>query len=159
MPESRSADPSPDGSAISRRQALVGAFGAVAAGGVIVATAGPSSAAPLTRIAQPKATPHPVYRRSRFAPRLGTVVPVADPAGARLRLEGIGDISDGRGGIADGHEHAFSLRFRQVNGPVLAQGTYTLAFPGFGPVALFLVPVGQPDRRRYEAVVNRLIAG
>jgi hypothetical protein len=157
MSESRSPDPSPDGSAISRRQVLVGALGAVAAGGVIVATAGPSSAAPLTR--PPKASPHPVYRRSRFAPRVGTVVPVADPAGARLRLEGVGDISDGRRGIADGHEHAFSLRFRQVNGPVLAQGTYTLAFPGFGPVALFLVPVGQPDRRRYEAVVNRLITG
>ena len=50
MPESRSAGPSPDGSAISRRQALVGALGAVAAGGAIaVAAAGPASAAPPTR--------------------------------------------------------------------------------------------------------------
>lgn len=158
MPDPRSCGPWPDAPAISRRQALVGAFGAVAAGGAI-ATAGPASAARLARAASPPARPHPVYRRSRFAAQVGRVVPVADPPGARMRLEGIGDVSDGRGGIADGHEYAFSLRFRQVNGPALPQGIHTLEVPGAGPVRLFLAPVGRPDRRRYEAVIHRLITG
>lgn len=155
MPDPHTTEPSPDGPAISRRDVLVGALGAAAAGGFI-ATAGSASAEPLTRVARPKASPHPVYRRSRFAPGLRAVVPVAEVAGARLRLESIGDIPDGRGGVAAGHEYAFSLGFRQVNGPNLAQGTYTLAFAGRGPVSLFLVPVGRPERRRYEAIVNRL---
>lgn len=158
MSETRSADTPPQGVAISRRQALVGALGAAAAGGAIaVAGAGAASAAPPRPAAEPKGDPHPVYRRSRFVPHVGRVLPVPDQAGARLRLEGVEDISDGRGGRAAGHEHAFSLHFRQVNGPALGQGTYTLQYPRLGPVPLFLVPVGRPERRRYEAVVNRLI--
>jgi len=46
-----------------------------------------------------------------------------------------------------------------VNGAPLSQGTYTLSYPRIGPVRLFLVPIGPPERRWYEAVINRLIVG
>lgn len=152
-------DPSSDRPAISRRQALVGAFGAVATGGVLVATAGTASSAPLSRIRAVPSRADAVYRRSRLGAPIGRVIPVIAPKAARLRLEAVGDIADGRGGTAEAHEYAFRLRFRQVNGAPLSQGTYTLSYPRIGPVQLFLVPIGPPERRWYEAVINRLIVG
>jgi len=158
MPDSPS-DPSSDRTAISRRKALVGALGAVAAGGALVATAGPGSAAPRSGARPVPSDAHPVYRRTRLGAPIGKVIPLVAPDGTRLLLEAVGDISDGRGGVADGHEYAFRLRFRQVSGAGLSQGTYTLRYPGIGPVRLFLAPIGPPARRWYEAVINRLIAG
>lgn len=47
----------------------------------------------------------------------------------------------------------FSLVFRGPLEPQLAQGTYDLAHPGLGALALFLVPISRDeDGMRYEAV-------
>jgi len=142
-----------DARAISRRAALVGALGAVA-GGTVLATAAPAAAARPRQV--PSAGADPVHRRARFTRHVGAIFPVVDRPGAALRLEGIGDVSDGRGGVAVGHQDAFSLRFRQVRGDALPAGTHVLQHPGLGPVPLFLSPVGRRGRRRHQAVVNRL---
>lgn len=140
----------PGGLVISRRQALVGALGAVAGGTALVAADRASAA----RV--PSAGRHPVFRRSRFAALVGRTIDVVDHPGARLKLERIHDISDGRGGLAVGHEDAFALSLRQVRGPTLPSGVMTLALPGAGPVPMLVSASSPVHRRRYHAVVNRL---
>jgi len=140
----------PGGLVVSRRQALVGALGAVA-GGTALAVAGRASAAPVRSAGR-----HPVFRRGRFAPLVGRTIDVVDHPGARLKLERIHDISDGRGGVAVDHEDAFALSLRQVRGPTLPSGVMTLALPGAGPVQMLVTATSPVPRRRYHAVVNRL---
>lgn len=148
-PESPGAPPG--GLVISRRQALVGALGAVA-GGTVLGAAGQAAAAPPRSAGR-----HPVFRRSRFAALVGRTIDVVDHPGARLRLERVHDIADGRGGLAAGHEHAFALSLRQVRGATLPSGVMTLALPGAGPVRMLVTASSPVSRRRYHAVVNRLI--
>lgn len=158
MAETPSGSPAPaEGPSISRRQALMGALGVVSAGTALVA-AGPALSAPgsvvVAGAGSPAAHPHRVFRRSRYTPHIGRVFALADPASARLRLVAIADISDGRGGVATDHQYAFALRFRQLSGPDLRQGTYTLLHPELGRTGLFMQPVGG---RRMVAIINRLI--
>src|SRR4051812_29815802 len=62
----------------------------------------------------------PVYLRSRFAPFLGAVFTVIDPAGRRpMTLTSLGDLSPGR----PGDDRCFTLTFTaSAAGP--AQGTF-----------------------------------
>jgi len=49
----------------------------------------------------------------------------------------------------------FSLVLRGPRSPMLPQATYALRHPRLGPIALFLVPVGQDAKAtRYEATFN-----
>jgi hypothetical protein len=51
-----------------------------------------------------------------------------------------------------GDDRCFNLTFRSTTaGP--PQGTYTLKRPGFAATTLFVVP--SPQRRTYQAVINR----
>jgi hypothetical protein len=98
-----------------------------------------------------------VFRRSRFTALVGRTIDVVDHPGARLRLERVHDIPDGRGGLAAGHEDAFGLALRQVRGATLPSGVLTLALPGAGPVRMLVSASSPVARRRYHAIVNRLL--
>lgn len=56
------------------------------------------------------------------------------------------------GGIPGGRE-PFSLTFRAPAQPLLPQSMYTFEHPSRGPLAIFIVPIGQDrDGVTYEAV-------
>jgi hypothetical protein len=67
----------------------------------------------------------------------------------RVRLTEVGNLPSSRAG----DQRCFRLTFScGSSGP--GQGSYVLTRPGFLPTTLFLVP-SDPERRRYEAVINR----
>jgi hypothetical protein len=93
----------------------------------------------------------PVYLRSRFAPFLGVVFTVVDPAGRRpMTLADVGDLPP----APPGDERCFTLTFT-ASAPGPAQGTFLLRRRGFPSTTLFLVP-SDADRRTYQAVINNL---
>ena len=56
------------------------------------------------------------------------------------------------------HQERYSVFFRGPEDKILQQGTRTLVHPAMGEFQLFLVPIGQKDGIRYEAVFNHLVS-
>ncbi|HEX9160076.1 MAG TPA: hypothetical protein VF980_00085 [Thermoanaerobaculia bacterium] len=52
--------------------------------------------------------------------------------------------------------HAFTLRFHQLSGGALPQGTYRFSHPQTGEFLLFVVPGARTERGVFTAVVNRV---
>ena len=128
----------------SRRSVLVAGAAAVAVGATAGALpAGAVAAAPpaITRL----------YRRKRFAPRVGTTFELAGKGGRwRARLVGVTDLPGARAG----DERCFGLTFTFADsGP--GQGTYLLRRRGFTETELFVVP-SDAGRGAVEAIVNSL---
>jgi hypothetical protein len=58
-------------------------------------------------------------------------------------------------GGAPGYPSPFSLVFRGPSQPRLAQGTYELAHPRLGPLAMFIVPIGADETGvQYQAIFS-----
>jgi hypothetical protein len=113
-------------------------------------TAGAKQAKPLPRFARKG------YRRSRFAPHVGTPVKLRPRGGDAIRgtLAGIDDVPY----VASlaGDEHVYTLRFRGPAAPVLAEGIVGIRHKHFGVVELYVTAVpAQGGARDYLAVVNR----
>lgn len=92
-----------------------------------------------------------------FAPTIGdTYILVTEDDGPPLELELIEAVShppDAPPTDAAGLRTPFSLLFRGPREPVLPQRIQRLEHPAFGPLEIFLVPVGRDDTgTRYEAV-------
>jgi hypothetical protein len=99
------------------------------------------------------------FTRDAFAPYVGTTFRIkADSASVNLRLAKITDlkaISKTPSRIA-GRE-SFSLLFEgSSKAPLLAQDTRLVQHQQLGSFSLFLVPVGKPTSRHYEAIIIRL---
>jgi hypothetical protein len=50
----------------------------------------------------------------------------------------------------------FALRFRQISGVWLPQGTYQLSLPQLGTFPLFIVPGSKMRPTSYTAIINRV---
>jgi len=142
---------------LTRRRVL--AAGAVAAAGVVLPhasasaktyTSGVKHAKPLARYARTG------YRRSRFAPHIGTSVTLRPRGGAAIRanLLAIEDVP--YAASLAGHEDVYTLRFRAPATALLPEGIMGIRHEHFGVVELYVSPVpfaaGAQD---YVAVVNR----
>ena len=129
----------------SRRTVLAAGAAAVVAAAVPVL---PAEAAPVVPVARGVAR---LYRRKRFAPRVGTLFELAGKGGRwRARLVGVTDLPGARAG----DERCFGLTFAFTGrGP--GQGTYLLRRKGFTETELFVVPV-DAERGTVQAVVNSL---
>lgn len=97
------------------------------------------------------ARPSDPYVRSRFDRLVGaTFTLVAHDDTWSVTLLRVGDLP----GAPPGDDHRFGLTLSSpAAGP--PQGSHTLQRRGFTPTTLFVVP-SDPERRTYEAVVNRL---
>ena len=125
------------------RRALLGAGAAGVAAAVAAAPVAAEAAAPLRASG--------LYSRKRFLSMRGRPMWLTDGTTRwPVRLSAVSDLSPALRG-ADG---SFALTFRStVAGP--PQGTYTLAYRGFVPTTMFVVP-SDARRRTYQAVVNRV---
>jgi hypothetical protein len=84
-----------------------------------------------------------------FEPHVSDIFSLQSPAGAlSLRLAAVRKL-----GAAQRAGGAFSLEFVSPVGPVLPQATYILDHSAFGPLAIFLVPIGRnEDGVSYQAI-------
>ncbi len=144
---------------LTRRRLL--ATGAVAvAAATLPATSAPAKARAATAT---KAKPLPRYtrtgyRRSRFAPHVGTP--------AQLRSRGAAPVSAQLMSVEDvpyvkglaGDPDVYTLRFRGPAVPLLAEGIVGIGHKHFGTLELYVTPVPTAGGARdYLAVVNRRV--
>lgn len=98
------------------------------------------------------------YRRSRFAPHVGTPVKLRPHGGAavRVQLVAVEDVPHVRG--LAGASDAYVLRFRGPSAQPLAEGIVGVRHPHFGTLQLYIAPVAADGPTRdYLAAINRRI--
>jgi hypothetical protein len=98
-----------------------------------------------------------VFRRSTFAPLVGSRFELRGTRGAsvRARLVEVRDLRGAPAGSKAG-EGAFALLFHGPRSPRLEQGMYELRHPGVAADRLLLVPSGTGRRGQdYEVVINQ----
>jgi hypothetical protein len=143
---------------LTRRRLL--ATGAVAAASYTLLDA---SASATVRMAEKRPKPVPSftragYRRSRFAPHVGTPVTLRARGGAAVRgtLAGVEDVPNVKSLAGD--EDAYTLRFRAPAVAPLAEGIVAIRHNHFGVIELYMthgLPFG--TSQDYLAVVNRRV--
>ena len=98
------------------------------------------------------------YRRSRFAPHVGTSVKLRPHGGAaiRMQLAAVEDVANVKGlaGAAD----AYVLRFRGAASQPIGEGIVGVRHRHFGTLQLYITPIA-PDgpNQDYLAAINRRI--
>jgi hypothetical protein len=100
-----------------------------------------------------------IFSKDMFTPHLNSTFRIRTQSGtAKLKLTNVTDLkaaSKMPARIA-GRE-SFSLLFLgSEKTAALTQETYVVEHPAFQPFSLFLVPVGSPANRQYEAIIIRL---
>ncbi len=98
------------------------------------------------------------YRRSRFAPHVGTPVKLRPRGGAAIRanLLAIQDVPHVKGLAGD--QDAYTLHFRAPASPLLPEGIMGIRHKDFGVVELYVTPApAGPGAQDYLAVINRRI--
>jgi hypothetical protein len=107
--------------------------------------------------------PFAVPGLSAFAQEVGTSFRVLQTSCPDMKLglvEAAALPPSGRHGAHAGNiEYRFSLLFGGPADQPLAQGIHTLEHPTLGRLALFIVPVGRPERDRcfYETITDRSV--
>ncbi|MDX6676859.1 MAG: hypothetical protein QOE31_911 [Solirubrobacteraceae bacterium] len=116
------------------------------------------SATPKTTDPAPLSYTRKGYRRSRFAPHVGTTVKLR-PHGAaavRAQLAAVEDVAHVKG--LAGASDAYVLRFRGPSSQPLAEGIVGVRHRDFGTLQLYITPTA-PDgpNQDYLAAINRRI--
>jgi hypothetical protein len=98
------------------------------------------------------------YRRSRFAPHVGTTVKLRPHGGAavRVQLAAVEDVAHVKGlaGVPD----AYVLRFRGPSSQPLPEGIVGVRHRDFGTLQLYIAPGGADGTTQdYLAAINRRI--
>jgi uncharacterized protein DUF6916 len=111
-----------------------------------------------TMAAPARRFPRKGYRRSRFAPHVGTPVKLR-PHGAaavRVQLVAVEDVPHVKG--LAGASDTYVLRFRGPSAQPLAEGIVGVRHPRFGTLQLHIAPVvADGPTRDYLAAINRRI--
>lgn len=98
------------------------------------------------------------WRRSRFAPHVGTPVELRPRGGAAVRgtLVAIEDVPYVKGLAGD--QDAYTLRFRGPAAPLLPEGIVGVRHERFGAIELYVTPAPSGGLGQdYLAVINRRV--
>ena len=133
---------------LSRRSVLSSAASLAAIGSACAFIPGAASA-----VLAPVAPKKLDLRRSAFLPLVGQKFQIGPGRGAPVVLREVTDLGPS---ARSGAEDQFSLIFANGKaGPVIPQGTYSIAHARQGQISLFIVPVGRDEAvQQYQAVVN-----
>jgi hypothetical protein len=133
---------------ISRRSFLSGAGAVVAIGAVPLKSMAARSQANAAASALGNLT------HETFKPLIGSSFRVRDDADRQMVVT-LAEVNELDRKVT-GARHSFTLRFRQLEGGIMPQGTYRFSHSKTGDFALFVVPAAAMKNTTMTAVINRL---